>query len=64
MYIEKCNQLGLRTLQARENLPIRDNSSIEILACMGAVLSTMPKKVKHVVGPSTFSALIGAPIAW
>ena len=38
--------------------------SIEILTSMESVLSTMPKNVRYVVDPSTFSALIGAPIAW
>ena len=36
--------------------------SDEILASIVSVLSTMPRKVRHVVGPSTFSVLIGAPI--
>ena len=31
---------------------------------MQAVVSTMPKNLKHIVGPSTFSALIETPITW
>ena len=38
--------------------------STEMLAFMDTVSSTIPKNVKRVVGPSTFSSLIGAPIAW
>ena len=38
--------------------------SAEILACMDTVSNTIPKNVRQVVGPSTFSSLIGAPIAW
>ena len=38
--------------------------STEMLASMDTVSSTIPKSVKQVVGPSTFSSLIGAPIAW
>ena len=38
--------------------------STEMLASMDTVSSTIPKNVKRVVGPSTFSSLIGAPIAW
>ena len=38
--------------------------STEMLASMDTVSSTIPKNVKQVVGPSTFSSLIDAPIAW
>ena len=31
---------------------------------MDMVSSTIPRNVRRVVGPSTFSSLIGAPIAW
>ena len=36
--------------------------SDEILASIESVLSTMPRKVRHAVGLSTFSVLTGAPI--
>ena len=36
--------------------------SDEILASIMFVLSTMPRKVRHVVGLSTFSVFIGAPL--
>ena len=39
-----------------------DFCSEEILASMVIVSRTMPRKVRRVVGPSTFSVLIGAPI--
>ena len=39
-----------------------DFRSEEILASMVIVSRTMPRKVRRVVGPSTFSVLIGAPI--
>ena len=34
--------------------------SDEILASMVTVSSTIPRKVRHVVGPLTFSVLMGA----
>ena len=38
--------------------------STEMLATVDTVSRTIPKNVRRVVGPSTFSSLIGAPIAW
>ena len=35
-----------------------------MLASMDTVSNTIPKNVKRVVGPSTFSSLIGAPVVW
>ena len=34
----------------------------EILASMVIVSRTMPRKIRRVVGPSTFSVLIGSPV--
>ena len=39
-----------------------DFRSEEILASIVIVSSTIPRKVMRVVGPSTFSVFIGAPI--
>ena len=39
-----------------------DFCSEEILASMVIVSRTMPRKIRRVVGPSTFSVLIGAPV--
>jgi len=58
------------TLHAKDNLLIRENSLHFVhflklqneLASIVFVLSTMPRKVKHVVGPLTFSVFTGALI--
>ena len=36
--------------------------SVGILTSIVSVLSTMPRKFRHVVGTLTYSVLIGAPI--
>ena len=38
--------------------------SAKILVSMDTVSNTMPKNARRVLGPSTFSSLIGSPIAW
>ena len=48
------------------NERMTDNNDVlhsdNILGFMGAVLSTVSKNVRQVVGPSTFFTLMGAPI--